>query len=147
MEKGHVGIVVALLRVGADANNVENAESFGGLTALHLAAEMGHENVVEALLAVGAQAGPRTATETSPLHQAAMNGHTKVVLDAGVGINARDDNGVTPLDFAVYCRQEETAEELWRAGGEQSVMAAMQTEEDTELENNTSRAEGKGMMP
>jgi ankyrin repeat protein len=54
------------------------------------------------------------------LHSAAHNGQTKLVrllIDHGADINAKTDNGQTPLLLAIEKNCDETAEILIKNGG------------------------------
>ena len=55
----------------------------------------------------------------TPLHLAALRGHTEIVqalLEAGAAINAKDKNGKTPLYYAVDFGNSDTTELLRAAG-------------------------------
>ncbi|KAK3258297.1 hypothetical protein CYMTET_32652 [Cymbomonas tetramitiformis] len=98
-EKGHVGVVRALLESGACPEVLRS----NGLSALASAAQGGHHEVIKALLDFGANAEERTKDMRTPLHLAAEGGHAKAVqtlLEAGVDINACDSVGWNALKFA-----------------------------------------------
>ena len=80
---GHVTLVDALLRAGAD----KDAARDDGATPLYTAAQNGHGNVVDALLRAGVDKDKRHCTGASPLFVAAQGGKCDVVemlLRAGV---------------------------------------------------------------
>ncbi len=79
VHKGYVEIVSALLEAGADVDVAQDVGPVAGPTLLHVAAEKGHKALVGVLLEAGAQVNPRTMTGATPLHQAAIYGHTEVV--------------------------------------------------------------------
>ena len=86
--------------------------------ALHAAIAAGHEKIARILIAHGAQlnAGDSDGITRgiTPLHRAAVNGcGIKPLLRAGVEVNARDSNGLTPLHWA---RTAESARLLLAAG-------------------------------
>ena len=74
------------------------------------------EPVVEA-------AKPETPTAKAPdisIHDAAKAGNIEVVkqhLAAGADVNAKDDDSLTPLDWAVAWDEPETADLLRKLGG------------------------------
>ena len=107
-------LVRLLLDAGADAT-LRNAD---GRTPLHGAVETGNRAAVGLLVARGAGIGAaaRGGSEEgegvgdesgwTPLHVAAAKGSERMVrcllgLGADVGVDARDDNGRTPLDVAI----------------------------------------------
>ena len=54
------------------------------------------------------------------IHQAAKDGNIKAVkqhLDAGTDVNAKDELGETPLDWAIFNKDTETADLLRKHGG------------------------------
>jgi cytohesin len=59
-QNGHLAVVEALLKAGADAARATT----DGRTALHLAAQNGHTAVVEALLKAGADPNSATSSES-----------------------------------------------------------------------------------
>jgi len=72
---------------------------------------------------VAEAAQPKPPTAKAPdisINQAAMTGNIKAVkqhLAAGADVNAKDDDGYTPLDYAVPAGKEETADLLRKHGG------------------------------
>jgi ankyrin repeat protein len=73
-------------------------------TALHIAAELGHAGFAKEVLSVkGELLVSKNADGDTPLHVAAFNGKlavVKVLLAAGASVNARDNEGWTPLSQA-----------------------------------------------
>ena len=93
---GNIEVVKQYLDAGADVNAKGGSMLYGTLrnpvesTALHTATGMGHEEIAELLIANGAD------------------------------VNAMDDNGDTPLDYATAANRTETADLLRKHGGKTS---------------------------
>jgi ankyrin repeat protein len=54
------------------------------------------------------------------LHYAAANGHKEIaelLITKGADVNAKDEDGGTPLDVAISFRQTETADLIRKHGG------------------------------
>ena len=87
-----------------DAGTDPNQKDANGLTALFCAAETGQLAVVEALCECGATPSKKCSKppRATPLHAAALNGHTPVVayLRKIMGSAARADGGTTALHMA-----------------------------------------------
>jgi ankyrin repeat protein len=124
---GHVQVVKELLEHGAD---IEVKDS-NGWTSLHSAAVEGHSAVVNELLEHGVDIEATTNSGSIPLHQACFFGSVAVVIEllghgadidanndssngaptsilgkrksrGGANIEAKDDNGDTPLHIASW---------------------------------------------
>jgi ankyrin repeat protein len=57
---------------------------------------------------------------STPLHQAAINGHKEIaelLIANGADVNAKTDAGVTPLDDAIGRKHSETIDLLRKHGG------------------------------
>ena len=103
---------------GDDDNNqsVGDDAAFAPITAVAAANRRGHHH----------QGEERTWAGRTPLHRAAQNGHTEVVLRLlvhGVSVDPADKDGVTPLMLAARGGHWSTARELVRKG-KASVTAA-----------------------
>jgi len=137
VDKGHKEIVEILISDGADVNvMVSNDEGVDGFTSLFFAARSGHTEVAELLIANGAEVNVKLINDEgkvscTPLFFAARSGHTKVaelLIANGSEINAKDENILTPLDYATLVKQNETADFLRKHGGK--------TGEELEFEGN-----------
>ena len=56
----------------------------------------------------------------TPLHYAAANGHKEIaelLITKGADVNAKDEDGGTPLDVAIQFKELETADLLRKHGG------------------------------
>ncbi len=88
----------------------------GGLTLLHFAAYGGDLSQVRRLLRKkGIGVNVRTQEGLTPLHVAAMKGHTDIVrylVRKGADINATDTSGYTPLHYAVLSGHTEVVRYL-----------------------------------
>ena len=83
------------------------------------AAEDGNIKVVKQHLAAGVDVNVNRFGIT-PLHHAARWGHKKMVellIEKGADVNAKEDDGDTPLDLAISRNRTETADLLRKHGG------------------------------
>ena len=142
---GHLEIAEILISRGADLD----AEDPSYSTPLYLAAEQGHPKVVEFLISKGAKVNVKSARwGYTPLHRAAwgpvaMRKHlgageagtvseaelnenyleiVGMLLDKGAKVNARDNDGKTPLDQAIEDGTKETVALLRKHGGEHGTI-------------------------
>ncbi|KAK3290161.1 ankyrin repeat-containing domain protein [Chaetomium fimeti] len=123
---GHTQVVKMLLQNGADHDPVDD----GGVTPLWLAAQGGHHEIVEMLLkhnSPGKKADVETESHTGErraIHQAAQEGHLKVVqllLAEKAECDPVDQEGVTPLWSAAQNGSAEVVRELLKAGAKVNV--------------------------
>ena len=104
---------------------VSNGEGFDGFTCLFLAAQSGRAEVARLLVANGAEVNVKLINDEgkvscTPLFFAARSGHTEVaelLIANGSEINAKDENILTPLDYATLEKQNEIIALLRKHGG------------------------------
>ncbi|MGD0090938.1 MAG: ankyrin repeat domain-containing protein [Planctomycetota bacterium] len=117
-----VDFVKLLLKNGADPNPPDK----DGGTPLHYAAWLSAPLVVEALLAAGADANAGhfriqgVGGGLNPLHLAALDGKcaaAKLLIGAGAKVNARTENGLTPLHLVCLSNGKVETVEVLVAGG------------------------------
>lgn len=137
-------LVGILLAKGADVN----AETRTGATALHCAAWQGRVDAAKLLISHGANVNAKDRMGNTPLRHAAMCGYKELArlliaegadipvplvhwaafmgesgkvnshLEKGTDVDAKDDNGRTPLLFAVLGSEREVAEFLLAKGAD-----------------------------
>lgn len=111
--KGNVKLVLSLLKQGHSVNTGDAL----GWTALHEASNYGYADIVNVLLDHGADINNRggpCCEGITPLHDAAACGHLDVIdclLDRGANPLVRTNNGETPLDSLIACRNRVVLEE------------------------------------
>lgn len=111
--KGNAKLVLSLLKQGHSVN----AGDALGWTALHEASNYGYVDIVNILLDHGADINNRggpCCEGITPLHDAAACGHLDVIdclLDRGANPLVRTNNGETPLDSLIACRNRVILEE------------------------------------
>ncbi|MEN8225662.1 MAG: ankyrin repeat domain-containing protein [Bacteroidota bacterium] len=101
---GDLVLVKELLTKNPDLLNAKNADAF---TPLNMACERGQAGATEKLLALGADPYIGDNENSMPIHLAAISGNVECIdllLNHGVDINIQDDNGMTPLLFALSRR-------------------------------------------
>jgi ankyrin repeat protein len=113
-----------LLAAGADP-----AKAAGGNTPLTAALTFGYADVARALIAAGASAHVTESTGINLLHWAAITDRPQVIpllVEAGVPVNATDENGFTPLMYAATIDFGDTAvlEALLKAGADSKIRNA-----------------------
>lgn len=107
-----LGSINYLIKSGIDINSQDGQ----GLTVLHWAAARGNRKLIEAVLSQGAKADMQDKKGRTPLHKAAYQGYggiVEILLEQdGVNINAKDNEGATPLHLVVekveYLSAEDT---------------------------------------
>lgn len=118
--------VANLLKEGANVN----VRDRGGMTPLHWAAYSGDFEVLKALIAHGANVKTRQrGGEFTPLHFLAYTAHdhkhwreeTELLLAHGAEINARDNEGSTPLFWAAWQGNKELVKLLLDKGADVSL--------------------------
>lgn len=113
---GQTGAVNALINAGADVNARNKNQ-----TPL-IAALMGrHTDIVEILLKNKANLDFRFQKGLSPVHISVIKRDPKslkLLIDHGATVNARDENGLTPLDYAKHpeVRNKKVVNILMKAG-------------------------------
>lgn len=120
---GHIDIVRLLMANGADINYKSVVGSFLG-TALHEAARGGQNEIVEILIIEGADVNAKTYRDKTALHFA-RNGKTAGALIAhGADVRIQDENGNSPLDYAIRNRRGDVVRELLENGVKPSLHSA-----------------------
>jgi ankyrin repeat protein len=119
---GDVPRLIRLLRTASGAlrgrTNV-NGAGYEGSTALQWAAREGHVAAIEVLL--GAGAAIKLPGRSSALHDAGMAGQVSsinILVAAGGEVDAKDENGATPLHLALRYGMDEAAVALLAAGAD-----------------------------
>ncbi|KAI4242493.1 MAG: hypothetical protein L6R42_011004, partial [Xanthoria sp. 1 TBL-2021] len=96
-KSNRVAVVKLLLQNGADVR----AQSDGGWTALHNAAEKGFEDIASLLLDWEADVNATTSSGMTPLHWCARNGHIDLVKlllrQQGIRVHRKDSFEETPM--------------------------------------------------
>jgi uncharacterized protein len=98
------------------------------LTTLHLACAAGHAGVVQYLLSAEVGADPRAAriNNFTPLHSAAMKGHTaicEVLLRSGAEVNVQTNpQGYSPLHSAAFAGHLEAIQVLVAHGADAGLI-------------------------
>lgn len=102
--KGFEKLCTMILSLAAPQQNI-NHRGPGGRTSLHAAAEVGSLVICERLIGVRADACAATAAHQTPLHLAAMNGHSEVAqylvkVEGEKAVLMEDNSGCRALDYA-----------------------------------------------
>ena len=113
---GHLAIVKFLLENGAAINLAETDNR----SALHFATIRGHISIMHILLQNNADVNHRKRLGLTPLHVVAQQSRetdlVHVLLDHGADMEATDDRGDTPLDWAITFGSGIMVQELLRQG-------------------------------
>ena len=121
---GHAGAVELLKAAGAnmDAKGIDDLTDYAvslGAKGLAWISTPFHAYMVIKLLLILAVCASATYQER-PLHEASREGHVfmvKLLLDAGADVNAKDNEGFTPLRYARMEGHPDVVELLKTAGG------------------------------
>ena len=114
---GHLDVVLEMINSGTDVNAAQD----NGCTTLHLASADGHMDIVTALIGAGADVNATEDEDVgqTPLHFASDYGYANIaiaLINAGADVNAKDNDGDTPLYYALRNRHTEVAKVLREAG-------------------------------
>lgn len=123
--QGHLGMVVLLMRHGADASLADGE----GCSCIHLAAQSGHTAIVAYLVAKGQPVNQADSNGMTPLMWAAYrvmtNDPCRLLITLGASLTMCDTyHRNTPLHWAVYVRNSSAVSLLVKAGSELSARNA-----------------------
>jgi ankyrin repeat protein len=111
----HAPIVQFLVGKGADVNLADAV----GDTPLHMAATFGETESVEPLLRGGADVNAKNDAGDTPLHCATLYSSRDVakllLAQPGIETRSRNNQGLTPCDFAIQKGWIELAEMIWKS--------------------------------
>ena len=119
---GNVEQIKQLLDEGTDPNasNTDGIPPEFYTFPLHLAVTNGHEAAAALLVERGADVNRKNFPwQNTPLHIAAFRGNANIVqllLKNGADVNAVQENGATPLDFAITYENDAVARQLRESG-------------------------------
>lgn len=117
------GVAMILLQNGVD---VDTSNKLTGDTALTLASRHGRLVILEGLLKHDANVSARTHSGASALHLASSGDDwepiMQALLDAGADINAQDNNGDTPLEYAAWIGNNEAVRWLLDRGADSTIL-------------------------
>eukprot|EP01114_Cavostelium_apophysatum_P019654 TRINITY_DN6398_c0_g2_i1.p2 TRINITY_DN6398_c0_g2~~TRINITY_DN6398_c0_g2_i1.p2 ORF type:complete len:465 (-),score=135.25 TRINITY_DN6398_c0_g2_i1:2613-4007(-) len=122
-EKGHVEIAKLLIEAGASLESKNDPEEKGGATPLLLAAHNGQLDIVKLLISKGANLKETTIDGLNCLHLAIRSGADnneliKVLIEGGAGVNAKTNNGDSPMHYAAYMGYAKAAAVLAENGAQ-----------------------------
>lgn len=115
----------ARMLIQSEANKEAKTES--ARTPLHLAADNNNLNCVKLLVEYGANIDAESENKWTPLHLVSMKSHLNAVSSAeflitnGADINCKDDQGLTPLHWAVFYNAEEMVKLLLQKGADKTI--------------------------
>lgn len=89
-----------------------------GYSPLHLALRHEKHDIIESLLNAGVDVNKMTSTKTPPLHLATTKKVAAMLIAKGADIDAKDNNGYTPLFYMIMEDRLEIASELIEAGAD-----------------------------
>lgn len=123
--QGHLGMVVLLMRHGADPSLVDGE----GCSCIHLAAQSGHTAIVAYLVAKGQPVNQPDSNGMTPLMWAAYRVMTidpsRLLVTLGASLTMCDTyHRNTPLHWAVYVRNSSAVSLLIKAGSDLSARNA-----------------------
>jgi len=142
----HVDVTQVLLKAGADANARDSA----GGTPLFYAAANGHEHSMQLLLKHGANIKLTNNIKRSALFSAACVGDgtcCKLLLELKADVNARDEDGIVPIQVAALSYSAGSVDVLLQHGAStQDAAAALQTLEAQWLDRMRPLGEGNALL-
>lgn len=112
---GNVPAIHRLVAAGADVDARSGNTMYGQRTPLLVAVNYRHDVAVDALLALGADVNATSAAGYTALHAAVLTEqprHVRTLLDRGAAVNARANDGHTPLTAFLARRHRVTPLEL-----------------------------------
>ncbi|CAG0895051.1 unnamed protein product [Cyprideis torosa] len=106
-----------LIEKGADVN----AKAEVGKTPLFIATDRDRHSVVEVLLAHGADPNIANKYQRTPLHEAKSAETAELLMQKGADVNAKDDDGGTPLFVASQRDRPSVSEVLLAHGADPNI--------------------------
>ena len=120
---GQLESVLTLLQLGG-RKSLTKIDKRNNATPLHHAVAGGHKDVVTLLLREGCPVTTRARHGVSVLLVAARFGQKELIaylIGCGLNVNIEDEDGATPLHYAVYQGHLESVHALLRLGGRRAM--------------------------